>query len=534
MKRIATLLFLVVSFSCQDLDEPITRDFTEASYWRNEQDALDALTACYENMFATDYFFSNEALSDNAYNKSTSYDGVGQIASGSYDNRTPRIVSEWSYHYAGIRKCNVVLENVDKIDGSTPEKIARFKAEARFIRAYAFFQLTSFYGAVPLVTNVLTLSEAKSIRRTPQPEIIDFVLQELETIQQDLPVVYTVASDNGRITRATAIALRARVNLYNGNWAGVASDCEKLIGTSANGVFSLHNNYQELFTAVSENSNEIILALQFGGARLQANQRFFLPQTVGKLRSNLVPTKSLVDNYVMTNGKAIGEAGSGFDENNPFANRDPRLDNTILHHGSTIVDFDGVTQTILTAPGSDPLTNTIEDQGASATGYYFQKYYDQTAVNFNSAVNLILIRYADVLLMYAEAKNELNSFNATIWNQTIRPIRQRAGFTQASAIDFDATASQSTLREIIQRERRTELAFEGLRIFDIQRWGISDEVLSQPVKGIRVSSNQFNQDENGYLIVEDRKFESPKHLLWPVPQFEIDQNQNLLPNNQGW
>jgi starch-binding outer membrane protein, SusD/RagB family len=533
MKRIFFLIILFVGFlSCEDVDQPITRDFTESSFWRNEQDALDALTACYENMYSADYFFGNDALSDNAYNKSNTFEDVGQIASGGYDARTPRVVNEWSYHYAAIRKCNIVIENIDKISGASEETINRIKSEARFIRAFSLFHLALWYGDVPLVEKVLTLSEAMSISRTPRSQVISFVSSELADIQQYLPVFYNEAN-RGRIIKAAAIGMRARVNLYEGNWNEVVSDCEKLINSTDNGTFSLYSDYAGLFTVDAEYNNEIILDLQFGGSRLQSTQRFFLPQTVGKLRSNLVPAKSLVDDYIMLNGKAISEAGSGYDENNPHENRDPRFEKTILHHGSEIVDFEGVTQTILTAPGSDPITNTIEDQGASATGYYFQKYYDRSATNYNSGVNLILLRYADILLMYAEAKNELNQFSADAWNKTIKPIRQRAGFADAGALELDPTLSQEGLREVIRRERRSELAFEGLRIFDIRRWQIAEEVLNQPVKGIKVSG-QFPQDGNGNLLVEQRTFQAPKHYLWPIPQFEVDQNVNLNPNNPGW
>jgi starch-binding outer membrane protein, SusD/RagB family len=533
MRRILLLTLLLSGLlSCEDLDQPMTRNFTEAAFWKTEQDALDALSSAYENMYHSDYFFGNEALSDNGYNKSTSFEGVGQIASGSYDARTGRVASEWGYHYSAIRKCNMVIENVDRISGATDEMINRIKAEARFIRAFSLFHLATWYGDVPLVTTVITLSEATSLTRTPHAEVIAFVLNELSDIQAHLPVLYNEAN-RGRITKAAAIGMRARVSLYEGNWAEVILDCEKLIHSTENGEFELYADYAGLFTVAAEYNNEIILAIQFGGSRLQSTQRFFLPQTVGKLRSNLVPTRSLVDNYVTLNGKAITDPASGYDVNDPYVNRDPRLGATIIHHNSTIVDFEGSTQTILTHPGSDPAINTIEDQGASATGYYFRKYYDPTAVNYNSGLNLILLRYADILLMYAEAKNESGTFTADIWNQTIKPIRSRAGFTEASALEFDATLAQETWREVIRRERRTELAFEGLRVFDIRRWQIADEVLNEPVRGIKVSG-QFPQDENGFLIVEDRLFQDPRHYLWPVPQHELDQNENLYPNNTGW
>lgn len=533
MRRILLLGLLFSGLvSCEDLDQPMTRNFTEASFWKTEQDALDALASAYENMYHADYFFSNEALSDNGYNKSTSFEGVGQIASGSYDARTARVSNEWNYHYSAIRKCNIVIENVGRIAGASEETINRIKAEARFIRALSLFQLATWYGDVPLVTSVITLSEASSISRTPQGEVMGFVLRELEEIQTHLPVAYDEAN-RGRITKGAAIGMRARVSLYQGNWNEVIADTEKLINSTDNGVFALHASYDALFTVAGEYNSEIILALQYGGSRLHSTQRFFLPQTVGKLRSNLVPTRSLVDDYVMLNGKPITDPASGYDAADPYADRDPRLEMTIIHHGSTIVDFDAVTQTILTEPGSDPGINTIEDQGASATGYYFRKYYDPTAVNYNSGLNLILLRYADVLLMFAEAKNESGAFTAEVWDKTIKPIRARAGFTDAAALEFDATLSQDALREIIRRERRAELAFEGLRVFDIRRWQIADEVLNEPVRGINVSG-QFPQDEKGFLIVEDRLFQSPRHYLWPVPQDELDQNQNLYPNNEGW
>jgi hypothetical protein len=144
-----------------------------------------------------------------------------------------------------------------------------------------------------------------------------------------------------------------------------------------------------------------------------------------------------------------------------------------------------------------------------------------------------MIRYAEVLLMYAEAKNELGQLDAGAWNQTIRALRVRAKFTDAGATELNAALTKEQLREVIRRERRAELAFEGLRIFDIRRWQTAAQVLARPVRGIKVTSGAFNKDPNGYIIVENRGFTNPKHYLWPVPTFERDQNKNLS-QNQGW
>jgi hypothetical protein len=326
--------------------------------------------------------------------------------------------------------------------------------------------------------------------------------------------------------------MSARVKLYNGDWEGAKNECGLLVNSTANGTYSLLGNYGNLFLPANEFNSETILDIQYGGGRTYGTQRSFLPQTVALLRSTLVPTQDLVDDYIMLNGKTIDEAGSGYNENNPYVNRDPRFAASIIYHGATITDFENNVQTILTQPGSVPATNSVDDQGASPTGYYFRKFYDRTATNYNSTLNLPVIRFADVLLMYAEALNELGEFDAAAWDNTIRLLRVRAGFTEAGATGFPG-GDKEALRTIIRRERRAELAFEGLRIFDIRRWGTAETVLSKPVRGIKVSGGAFNRDPDGYIIVENRTFASPKHYLWPVPTFESDQNKNLG-QNTGW
>lgn len=528
-------LFLIICctsalFSCRKLDQPNTREFTEEAYWRDEQDALDALASCYENMSNDFFYFGNEALSDNAYVAGTGFSGVSLVAGGSYDPDNQRVSSEWSYRYGAIRKCHIVLENIDKVPVINETLKRRIIAEARFIRAYSYFELTDWFGDVPFFTTLISVDESRSIARTAQSSVLDFILDELSDIRNDLPVNIEYAEkDRGRITRGAAIALSAKVRLKKGEWGEVKRECELLINSTENGTYGLLGNYANLFTVANEFNNEVILDLQYGGGRTFGTQRSFLPQTVALLRSTLVPTQDLVDDYIMMNGKAIRESGSGYNENDPYVNRDPRFRATILHHGSTITDFEGQVQTILTQPGSVPSTNSVDDQGASPTGYYFRKHYDPTTPNYNSGLNLPMIRYAEVLLMYAEAMTELDEMNADIWNKTIRALRIRAGFTDAGATAFP-TATQPQMREIVRRERRSELAFESVRAFDIRRWKISDEVMNRPVRGIKVSSGAFNKDPDGYIIVETRRFEDPKHYLWPVPTFERDQNKNLGQN----
>lgn len=538
-KLLLPILCAVVLFSCRKLDQPITRDYTDAAYWRTADDALAALASCYENLSDDSYYFGDEALSDNGFVNGVGYKSVSRIASGAYDPSNDRLTQEWQYRFTCIRKCNTVTTNIDRVPGLDSTLKRRILAEARFIRAYSYFQLASWFGDVPFYTNLISIEEARSISRTDKNAVLDFVQSELTAIRPDLPVNnYAGANggyqekDRGRITRGAAIAMSARVHMFKGEWQGAITDCELLINNTTNGTYALQSNYSNIFTTANEYNSEVIFDIQYGGGRTYGSQRNFLPQTVALLRSTLVPTQDLVDDYIMLNGRGIREAGSGYNENDPYTNRDPRFNATILHDGSTITDFDGKVQTILTKPGSNPATNSVDDQGASPTGYYFYKYYDRTATNYNSGLNLIVIRYADVLLMYAEAKNELSQLDAGVWNQTIRALRARAGFTDAGALEFPGVA-QEALRTIVRRERRAELAFEGVRALDIRRWKIADQVLSRPVRGIKVSGGAFRTDANGYIIVEDRTFTNPKHYLWPVPTFERDQNTNLG-QNQDW
>lgn len=536
-KLILPILCATLLFSCRKLDQPITRDYTDAAYWRTADDALAALASCYENLSDDVYYFGNEALSDNGYVSGTGFRAVSLIASGSYDPSNTRLTEEWKYRYTCIRKCNIVTTNIDRVPGLDSTLKRRILGEARFIRAYSYFQLASWFGDVPFYTNLITIEEARAITRTKRDQVLDFVESELTDIRSALPVNnYTgngySEKDKGRITRGAAIALTARVHMFRSEWQKAIDDCELLINNATNGNYALQNNYTNIFTAANEFNNEVIFDIQYGGGRTHSAQRSFLPQTVALLRSTLVPTQDLVDDYIMLNGKGIRDASSGYNENDPYTNRDPRLNATILHDGSTVTDFDGKVQTILTKPGSVPATNSVDDQGASPTGYYFYKYYDRTATNYNSGLNLIVLRYADVLLMYAEAKNELGQLDAGVWNQTIRALRVRAGFNDAGATEFPG-AGQDALRTIVRRERRAELAFEGVRALDIRRWKIADQVMNRPVRGIKVAGGAFRRDANGYIIVEDRVFTNPKHYLWPVPTFERDQNTNLG-QNQDW
>ncbi|MCH5598937.1 RagB/SusD family nutrient uptake outer membrane protein [Niabella ginsengisoli] len=200
------------------------------------------------------------------------------------------------------------------------------------------------------------------------------------------------------------------------------------------------------------------------------------------------PTQELVDCYLTMNGLPVkgAEIDPSYVENNPYVNRDPRLTATIVYDNYKWLNKDGTTSTIRTAKGSgtdDAYISAVDRQ--TKTGYYVRKYYDWDMVAMAAGLNIIMFRYADVLLMYAEACNELSKITQQEWDMSIRPIRSRAGFEAALALNYPAAKNQEEIRQIIRNERRVELALEGLRWFDIKRWQIGEQVLKGFMHGFK-------------------------------------------------
>ncbi|HBX45688.1 RagB/SusD family nutrient uptake outer membrane protein [Limibacterium fermenti] len=526
---IGICMVLALFISCNDLDLAPTNKFTDPTYWTSTEKASAVLNKAYQQMFGANYFFANEKLSDNLYEGRGSSDEK-TITSGQADAALGRFANEWKDSYEGIKTCHIFLENVDRVPAMDETLKERMKAEARFIRAFLFNRLASHYGDIPLFDRSLTLQEANNVERTPKSEVLKFVRDELNAIVSILPTKQEYKEkDQGRITQGAVMTLLARTYLYENDWTNVASICEKIINGEF-GKYELFPSYEGLFLPENEYNNEVILDLGYT-LELRTWSEYYdaIPLTEGGRINGFAPTQELVDDYVMKNGKTINEEGSGYNENAPYANRDPRFDATIVYHGYKWRKENGSVSTIYIRPGSAEEAGETDKrdeyagpgQNATPTGYYLRKYYDPTAPEGMAAgLNLILMRYADVLLMYAEAKNELGQMNETIWNQTIRPIRERAGFTDASALNFPA----SKLQEIIRRERRSELAIEGLRLFDIRRWKLIETVLNIRPRGDRFGAN------NTHILLDQRKFNKDRDYLFAIPQSQRDIDKNLTQN----
>lgn len=528
------LLFFTTAIGCKKLDLSPVYQMTELTYWVDKNNIDSFVNSAYSQMASSYTFFYDEGLSDNAYNGRGDAANVTSISGGRADAATGRFRDQWNNAYRCIKTCNLFLENVDKASGldATIKKLRI--AEVRFIRAYAHYYLANLYGDVPLVTKSLTIAEAKSITREGRQKVIDFVLSELDAVLPDLPRNTELATaDRGRLTKGAVMAFKARVYLYESKWPEVIAITEKFMSGSDYGTYALFPSYDGLFLPQNEYNSEVIFDYQFVPLYRTHNEHFdFVPLSVGARLNALAPTQQLVNSYIMKNGKTITEAGSGYDENNPYANRDPRLTSTVVYHGYQWTKKDGSMKTIYTKPGTDPdgaAPDEYKPGGISSpTGYYIRKYYDPTynGADFSSGLNLILIRYADILLMNAEAKAELGQMDATVWDKTIKLIRQRAGFTDPPALAYNPT----NVKEVIRNERRSEFAFESLRFYDIKRWKLSEQVLNGNVLGAKYGPLDKS---NGYLEVATRTFNAARDYLWAVPRDEREANRNLT-QNPNW
>ena len=515
--------------SCIELDTAPLNSDTDLTYWQQPSSAIETVNSCYRWIGSANEIIYLEGTTDNAYVRNGNTQSIGN---GSYSTADNYVASFWSDRYAGIKMCNQLTQNIQHVPGLTDELRNRYLAEARVIRALHYHELAIRYGNIPYFTHVISVQESGTIEKSTRETVIANILSELDEVLNGnhLPKSYS-ASDRGRITHWAAKALKARILLNEGRYAELISITGDII---ANSNHELHLEYEQLFQTDYENNKEVMISIQYA-LNLRENQGNyqFLPPSLAGI-ANIVPLKSLVDNYIMLNGKGIDEEGSGYLESDPWKDRDPRLAATICYDGGHYVRANGDEHVVLTDPSSgsndrlQPGTSVI----TTTTGYYFKKYYDNHATTAQkSGLDYIIIRYADVLLMHAEACAETGTLNAQEWDKTIGKIRQRAGFTLASAIGFPEGKSQQELINIVRRERRAELAFEGLRLKDIVRWRTSDNVMNGKVHGMYIGD--VTGTENGYYVVETRVFDKARHYLWPMPQSEKDINENLG-QNPGW
>ncbi len=543
------LLSALLSVSCKKgfLDRKPLDELIDETFYTNEETLQLAVNGCYaylKGKATLDY----ENLGDNTLNSSTN--DYMRIASGNFANDLGTLNSEWATDYDGIRRCNAFLENYKKAQGRENVKES-MASEVRFIRAYTYFYLTQFFGDVQLITKTLLITDPEVYgTRNKKAEVVDFILKELEEAAVNLPLTATGAN-LGRITKGAALALKARVALYNQKY-DIAEKAAKDVMDL--GVYQLYTTatpataYNDFFTYKGKIKNavnkETILARIYSAEQLSYHNMSREAQ-VPDQASRWNPTKSLVDAYLCIDGLPINKSPLYKEDTyaNIFKNRDPRMPQTILQPGSLWggrQDGQNIASTATWGTFTTPKFISNKLGSVTITGYYFTKYVEPSTV---AAVtrdenDIHLIRFAEVLLTYAEAKLERGTLTQADINITINKLRDRVGMKPM--IITELTANGMDLQTEVRRERRVELALEGQRYFDIIRWK-QGNLLAEDVKGMKKSlafraSDVANlpADAQGYIIANTgRVFTDAKNYLWPIPLTQIQRNP-ALGQNPNW
>ncbi len=544
MKHYKYILFCFLSatlfLSSCSLDRSPLDQFAENEFWTSEDNALLALTGIYKaniqfngpEYSPTDWWSYGgliflEFASDNAYDRRGTNSNFYKFSNGSLLPNNPYINNYWANSYAKIARCNRFLEGIDKITAA-PEVVARLKAEARFIRAAQYFYLSQFFQDVPLVTKVQTKEEANTVAKNSKAEIVSFVISEFTASANDLPRFKDLtANESGRASKQAALAFLGRILLADKKYTEAAKVYEDIIALGDNNI---DPDYQSLFYPSNEKSAENIFSMQY----MQDMAGSAMPQHAYPVKNGgwciINVAGGLFESYQFNDGSSFSYESSLYNPNNLGQNRDPRLDYTMFYNGST---FKG---TVYDCHPDGKSVDKIGSGQTTQTGFLMRKYFDETySGDINSyGGNIPIIRYAEVLLSYLEAKLEAGEpVTQDLLNQTINKVRGRASVNMPPVTE----TNPELLRPVLRNERRVELGMEGIRYWDLLRWGIAHENLNDDIYGSPFpGAKRMNYKKDGATNIIDkysrwyvnkRGFRVDQDYKWPIPQSEQDINPNL-------
>ncbi|MEX2592952.1 MAG: RagB/SusD family nutrient uptake outer membrane protein [Anditalea sp.] len=489
-------LFVV---SCTDfLERNPTTEISSPTFWKTQNDADMALAGCYArlntNTFNHEGVYSLAIMAGDANEggQSLGASSTGTFAMGIMEAVSGGILANiYNDCYRGISTCNYFLDNIDRVD-MPAETIDRYNGEVLFLRALFYFNLADFYGGVPLYTTPVSAEEAK-VKQSPREEVIAQVLADLDVAIATLPD--TDYSSSGHAVKGSALALKSRVLLHQSDWAGAAEAAGQVM---SDGQFSLYQEgWKNLFLAEGQDNNpEIMFSTKYLNPDNSSNQDIrILWHGVWN------PRQELKDAFECTDGLPITTSPL-YDPDNWKLNRDPRLSQTIRAFEDPAVKASG--EVVPFAYNGVSLTGLAPAKGGNV---------ETLPIDYStkSEQDWVLIRYAEVLLNFAEATNELNGPTATVYD-AVNAVRTRSGVNMPP---LPAGLSKDEMRTRIWNERRVEFAFEGMRYRDIKRWKYAETYIPTLV-------------EPGSNIL--RAFDPSKHYLFPFPQSEIDINPNLIQN----
>lgn len=547
----SALIFFVVGFSsCNylDFDQSIGFD-SQAEVYEVFSRAEQSLTQVYtylEHDFGSIDGAMRDCATDDAHYVWTNGD-IHTYNNGRWSS-TNTIDAVWSNYYSGIRTANQFIKSMEETDFSKykwnsdyetwVDKSQYWVYEARFLRSLYLFELAKRYGDIPLATGIYTVEDVNLLAKTSFADVIGYIAQECYDVASKLPDSYNnvTGKQTGRITRGTALALRARALLYVASPLHSADDQQKWIAAAqaAKDVIDL-----DLYKLVDEEnvnnlaSKELILERRMASSCEFEKKNF--PISFDKGNTGTCPSQNLVDAFQTINGYDVTLTEGGwqssdpaFNPKYPYANRDKRFYKTVLYDGAIFKGkelgcYEGGAE-------GQPVV------GASETGYYLKKYIMESVDLSPNEKPMnhywVLFRYAEILLNYAEAMN--NSYGPDGLGQDFTmTAREALNLVHKRAVNAEIPVGldKQAFQKILERERRVEFAFENQRFWDIRRWQVGASTQTK-VDGVKILKSG---DTKSYkrILVESRAWDN-KMNLYPIPMTEIYKNNNLYPQNPGW
>ncbi|SNY99370.1 RagB/SusD family nutrient uptake outer membrane protein [Flagellimonas pacifica] len=536
MKNLNILLYAIVLISfagCQDdfLDLTPQDKLNSEAVWNDPKLVELVINEMYQSLpdgFNRGWYMLGAATDDGE--NSYGWPSGQAFNRGDYGPSNYPMNGTWFNAFTMIRQANLFFANVTEESEIDADIRNRMTGEVHFLRGFYYFDLMRHYGGVPILEEALSLDDDFNIPRNSKEEVIAFVIKELDAAAGLLPESHD-GSLLGKATRGAALALKGRTLLYAEKWAESAAASKQVIDA---GTYTLFSDYHSLFHAANDNNEEVIFDKQFQDPDIGHWANLFnhpISFPAGGW-GGTSPTQELVDAYEMTDGMSI-EDSPLYDSNDPYTDRDPRFYASIFYDGSPWRE-----QAVETRIGG--LSGIEKNGDATKTGYYLKKFLDESFENYGwgqqeGSNNWIHIRYAEVLLNYAEAQNEASGPDASVYS-AVNEVRARPGVNMPA---LPAGLSKDQMRARIRNERRIELAFEEHRFFDVRRWGIGEDVFNKPIHGIRIGPNgeltgaDAQGKPYGVFEVENRVF-APKNNLAPIPQSEIDKLSDVLTQNPGY
>ncbi|MEN6454720.1 MAG: RagB/SusD family nutrient uptake outer membrane protein [Prolixibacteraceae bacterium] len=515
MKKIIyclTIISVLFFTGCSDdfLNTVSPNSVSNETFWKTEKEVNLAIVGCYgvlqrKNLYNSSAtgacgFAGLDYACDNGY-MTWDYKPGGALARGDYSTNDAMVSGVWNDSYAGIARCNRLLDNIVFIDATelSDEDRKRYIAEAKFLRALLYNNLAFLFRDVPLITKSLELSEA-NVPKNENSEIVSFIISDLESCIEDLPLPSALTSSEwGRVTRGAGYALLANIYLNNKQYGKVAEYTKKILDMS---YYSLFPDYTKLFTPANEQCKEIIFSVCYkrglsgygSGFGWYANPR---------VPDNHHPLKNLADEFYLKDGLPR-TSSSLYNPNLETESRDPRFNTTLISKNSL---WQG---------------KTVPEAQLLLTGYALRKWVEENTSNISLSQedcdqDFYVFRLAHVILDRAESLVQSGTYNETEVIGLINMIRQRVQMPKVESVEGTGL-SKEKLMQIIMHERRVETAFEGRRYFDLKRWG-----------KLKERSDYFNEYEWAVNpALQKRTFIKEKHNVWPIPQSEIDVNEALV------